>query len=209
MLDAGFRKLATPLLDLAGKLSIKMPVTPNQVTWLGFGLGMVGCLAIVVQLYWLGLIFIIANRITDAVDGAVARKKGITDYGGYLDIVLDFFFYSAVPCAFAFSNPDNSAAAALLILSFVGTGSSFLAYAIICAKRGISTAERGKKSFYYLGGLMESTETTIFFVLFCIFPQYFSILAYILAILCFITLGVRIYAAYEKFSSPSPSAKSD
>lgn len=201
MLDPRFRKLATPLLDLAGRLSMSMPVNANQVTLIGFVLGILGCVAIALQFYLIGLVFVILNRIVDAIDGAVARKKGITDFGGYLDIVLDFFFYSAVPCAFALSNPAFAVPAAVLILSFMGTASSFLTYAIICAKRGISTEERGRKSFYYLGGLMESTETVIFFVLFCLFPQYFPILAYILACLCFVTFAVRIYAAYDKFAT--------
>ncbi|MBE8182123.1 MAG: CDP-alcohol phosphatidyltransferase family protein [Candidatus Portiera sp.] len=201
MLDSGFRKLVTPLLDLAGRLSMSIPVNANQITWIGFVLGLIGCVAIGLQFYLIGLVFVLANRVADVIDGAVARKKGITDYGGYLDIVLDFFFYSAVPCAFAISNPEFGVPAAVLILSFMGTASSFLAYAIICAKRGISTEERGRKSFYYLGGLMESTETVIFFVLFCLMPQYFPILAYILACLCFVTFGVRIYAAYEKFAA--------
>ena len=189
-----------PLLDLAGRLSLRFPIEPNHITWIGFGVGILGCVAIAAQIYWLGLIFILVNRIMDAIDGAVARRKGITDYGGYLDVVLDFFFYSAVPCAFAIASVENAQAAAVLILSFVGTGCSFLSFAIICAKRGISTEERGKKSFYYLGGLMESTETTIFFVAFCLLPQFFSPLAYILAFLCFITFGVRIYAAHQQFS---------
>ncbi len=199
MLDLRIRKLATPLLDLAGRLSMKAPINANQVTWAGFVLGLLGCVAIAFELYIVGLVLILINRIVDAIDGSVARKKGITDYGGYLDIVLDFFFYAAVPCAFAISNQEFAVAAAVLILSFVGTGNSFLAYAIICAKRGISTEARGKKSFYYLGGLMESTETTIFFSLFCIFPQYFEWFAYVLSGLCFITFMVRIYAAYQQF----------
>ena len=201
MLDAPLRKLVTPLLKMIGSWSVALPVSANQFTWGGFAVGMLGCVAIAFGFYIIGLVFIVANRLIDVIDGSVARQKGITDYGGYIDIVLDFFFYSAVPCAFAFASPDNALAASVLILSFVGTGSSFLTFAIICAKRKIDTNERGKKSFYYLGGLMESTETTIFFVAFCLFPAYFSVLAYIFAAICLLTFAMRLYAASQQFSS--------
>ena len=105
--------------------------------------------------------FILLNRVADGVDGAVARASMSTDFGGYLDIVCDFVFYSAVPFAFAVVQPENALASAFLIFSFIGTASSFLAFAILAEKHGISTEIRGKKTFYYLGGLTEGTETTL------------------------------------------------
>ena len=92
------------------------------------------------------MVLIIANRVCDGLDGAVARSAGGTDLGAYLDITLDFLFYSAVPFAFAVADPANAMAAAFLIFSFVGTGSSFLAFAIIAQKRGISTEIREKRA---------------------------------------------------------------
>lgn len=200
MLDAPLRKAVSPWLDLAGDRLARTPLTANAISIGGFVLGMIGCFAIALQFYLVGLAFILLNRLADVLDGLLARHQGITDYGGYLDIVLDFFFYSAVPCAFAFARPDNGSAAALLMLSFMGTGASFLAYAIICAKRGIATEARGKKSFYYLGGLVESVETTIFFVAFCLLPAYFVPLAYLLAIICLVTFGLRVYEGARQFS---------
>lgn len=200
MLDAPLRKLASPLLEIIGRWSVTLPISANQFTWGGFAIGMLGCISIALGFYIWGMIFIIINRLADVIDGPIARQKGITDYGGYIDIVLDFFFYAAVPCAFAFADPTNAPAAALLILSFVGTGSSFLAYAIICAKRNIDTDARGKKSFYYLGGLMESSETTIFFIAFCLLPAYFSVLAYVFAAICLLTFAMRLYASSQQFS---------
>ena len=47
--------------------------------------------------------------------------------------------------------------AACLLFSFIGTGSSFLAYATIAEKTGIDPSFKGKKSIYYLGGLTEGT----------------------------------------------------
>ena len=88
----------------------------------------------------IALLLILLNRVADGVDGAIARRLGSTDLGGYLDILCDFIFYAAVPLGFALARPENGAAAAFLIFSFVGTGSSFLAYAAIAAKRGLESA---------------------------------------------------------------------
>src|SRR5262245_33342796 len=104
----------------------------------------------------------------DGLDGAVARHRGPTDLGGYLDVLLDFLFYAGVPFFFAIGRPDDALPAAFLVFSFVGTGSSFLAFAAVAARRGIATEARGRKSIYYLGGLTEGAETIVAFVAVCL-----------------------------------------
>ena len=135
---------------------------------------MAGAITIAWQQYLLGLILILASRAADGLDGAVARANGSTsDRGGFLDIVLDFLFYSSIPFAFALAAPEqNAVAAAFLIWSFIGTGASFLGYAVIAEKRGISTDARGRKSLFYLGGLTEGAETILFLCLVCLWPQH-------------------------------------
>ena len=138
------------------------------------------------------------NRLCDGLDGAVARRRGLTDLGGFLDIVLDFLIYAVVPFAFALADPAaNALAAAFLIFSFIGTGSSFLAYAIMAAKRGISTELRGRKSLYYLGGLTEGTETIAAFVLACLWPAWFPWIAVVFGLLCWLTTATRIAVAWQ------------
>src|SRR3984957_19018118 len=99
--------------------------------------------ALAFQNYGLALVLIAANRIADGLDGPLARRLGPTDLGGYLDIVLDFFFYAGVPFFFAIGRPETALPAAFLIFSFVGTGASFLAFSALAAKRGLSTDVRG------------------------------------------------------------------
>ena len=125
--------------------------------------------------------------------------RGPTDLGGYLDIVCDFILYSGWAFAFALADPAHAIPAAFLMLSFMGTGSSFLAYAIFAAKRGITTEIQGSKSLYYLGGLTEGTETILIFMAFCLAPQYFPVLAYAFAAACWITTVSRILAAARSF----------
>ncbi|WON77723.1 CDP-alcohol phosphatidyltransferase family protein [Serratia sp. UGAL515B_01] len=188
---------------VAGKFQ-QMGLKADQVTWLGFMLGMCALLLIVSHAYYWALLFIILNRLADTLDGALARLNGPTDRGAFLDITLDFLFYSSVPLGFAIADPVNNALpATVLIYSFIGTGCSFLAFAVIAEKRGIASSTYPSKGFYYLGGLTESSETVLLFLLMCLFPEQFFWLAYGFAALCVITTMTRISAGITLFSSQS------
>ncbi|BAX53144.1 Inner membrane protein YnjF [Photobacterium damselae subsp. piscicida] len=186
-----------PLKTLAA-LPDKLGISANQVTITGFIISLFTLPALAFQRYDLALVFIVINRLLDGLDGAIARRQGITDCGGFLDITLDFIFYSLVPFGFVLADPNNNAiAGAFLIYSFIGTGSSFLAFAIMAGKRNIESPVYKQKSLYYIGGLTEGTETIACFILFCLFPSYFSIIAWIFGALCWVTTATRIWAGYQ------------
>ncbi|MGF1871317.1 CDP-alcohol phosphatidyltransferase family protein [Photobacterium indicum] len=186
-----------PLKTLAA-LPDKLGITANQVTLTGFLIGLLALPSLMLQEYYWALTFIVINRIFDGLDGAIARRQGITDCGGFLDITLDFLFYSMVPFGFVLADPNaNAVAGAFLIFSFIGTGSSFLSFAIMAGKRNIESPVYKQKSLYYIGGLTEGTETIACFVLFCLFPQYFAIIAWVYGTLCWITTATRIWAGYH------------
>jgi len=197
MFDSRLRPLVDPISNRLGRWLVRFGISANMVTVSGGVIGLLAFHALCLGFYQLALAMILLNRIFDGLDGAVARQNGITDLGGYLDIVLDFIFYALIPLGFAIGDPNNALAAAVLIASFVGTGSSFLAFAIMAEKRGISTDIRGKKSLYYLGGLTEGFETILVLVVMCIWPIYFQWFAYIFAGLCWITTSTRIYWALK------------
>ena len=198
MLDARLRRLIDPPLDRLGAPLAARGLSANAVTVAGFAIGLGAAVAIAWRAYLLGLGLLLLNRLCDGLDGAIARRRGLTDLGGFLDILLDFLIYSAVPFAFALADPAaNALAAAFLIFSFIGTGSSFLAFAIMAAKRGIATDLRGQKSLYYLGGLTEGTETILVFVLACLWPAWFPWLALIFGLLCWLTTATRIAVAVQ------------
>ncbi len=151
LMPTQYRLLAAP----AGWLAAR-GVPADAVTLAGFGVGVAAVPLLASGHFGAALWCIAGNRLLDGLDGAVARRAGPTDRGAFLDITLDFFFYAAVPFGFALADPAaNALAAAGLILSFVGTGSSFLAFATIAAKRGLIAPEFPRKGFYYLGGLTE------------------------------------------------------
>jgi hypothetical protein len=56
----------------------------------------------------------------------------------------------------------------------------------------------GSKSFYYLGGITEGTETILLFVLILVFPHWFPAAAYVYGTLCWLTTVGRIGAAVQK-----------
>ncbi|GGP59794.1 membrane protein [Shewanella algicola] len=177
----------------------KKQVQPDQLTLVGFIVGMMAVPFLALQLWYAALFFIVFNRVLDGLDGALARHQNhTTAAGGYLDICLDFLFYAAIPLGFALANPnENALAAAVLLTVFIGTGSSFLAFAIPAEKLHLPRPQFAHKSFYFLNGLTEGTETIAFFVAFCLWPTYFPELAYTFAFLGTITIFTRIHGGYN------------
>lgn len=195
MLDRYTLKLVKPPLQGTAKILACKNIQADQITVVGFLVGMLSVPAIAFHFYWLGFVLIVINRIMDGLDGEVARLTTPTDRGAYLDIVLDFIFYSAVVFAFALANPAiNALAAAALIFSFMGTGSSFLAFAIIAERRNIASMDYPNKGFYYLNGLAEGTETIAALLLMCVFPNWFSPIAWVFFAACVATTTTRVMA---------------
>ena len=200
MFDAKLRPLIDPPLNRLGSALARRAVTANAITFLGLALGLAGAAAISGGYFGAGLGLILANRLLDGLDGAVARANGPTVLGGYFDIVADFAFYVSVPLGFGLVDPANTQAALVLVASFVLTGVSFLAYAVIAAERGARTDAHGRKSFFYSTGLAEGGETIAVFIAFALFPAWFVPLAYAYAALCVLTVFQRSALAIVQFS---------
>lgn len=199
MFDARLRPLIDPPLNSLGRRLAGWGVTANLVTLAGVVLGVGAGIAIAQGYFTLGLVLVLANRLLDGLDGAVARATRLTDFGGYLDIVGDFAFYIAVPVGFAIAAPVNAVPAAVLLASFTLTGISFLAYATLAAKRGEETTAHGRKSFFYNTGLAEGAETIAVFVAMCLWPQHFAVFAWGYTALCGLTVVQRTLAARAHF----------
>lgn len=201
MLDGMARRLVQPALDRAARW-LAPQVTADQVTLAGMALGLVAGGMIWAGQPALALLPLLASRIADGLDGAVARLRGKTDFGGILDIACDFVFYAAVPLGFVLADPAaHGAAGAVLLASFYINAATFLGYAIIAEKRGMQTRERGEKSLYFTAGLLEGTETIVFFVLICALPAWFAPLAYGFAALCLVTAVARLKLAARVFGN--------
>ena len=201
MFDRSVRAVIDPALEKIGQLLAGYGVSANTVTWTGFAFGFIAALLIATHNFGWGLMILLVSRLCDGLDGSVARAtSGSTDMGGFLDIVLDFAFYGAIPFAFIVADPQSNAlAGGLLLLVFYINGASFLTYAMMVEKRGSKITDRGKKSFLYTAGLAEGTETIGVFILFCLFPDWFSIAAYAFSAVVAVTTISRFAMAYKAF----------
>ena len=200
MLDRTARRLIDPTLNRMGRLLAERGYSANMVTLTGLALGLFAAALIALGHPGIALIPLLASRLADGLDGAVARATKKTDFGGYLDIAADFLFYGAIPLAFVLMDPAaHGAAGAYLLASFYFNGTTFLGYAILAEKHDMESREQGIKSLYYSNGLLEGTETIIFFILLCFFAGSFPIMAWIFGTLCFAGGALRLYAARQVF----------
>ena len=204
MIDTFVRPLINPPLNAAARALVRWGIGANAVTAVGLAVGVAAALSIVAGWFALAFVLILVNRIVDGLDGAVARASVSTDLGGYFDIASDYLFYVSVPLAFAVIDPPaNALPAAALLGGFCLTATSFLGFAIVAAKRGLTTQAHGKKSFFYSTGLVEGTETVVFFLLMCALPHAFAKLAWLFAGLCALTAVQRAVLAAKVFRHES------
>ncbi|MCU0902736.1 MAG: CDP-alcohol phosphatidyltransferase family protein [Tabrizicola sp.] len=201
MLDGMMRGVIDTPLNQGGRWLAARGASADAVSLAGLVLGLLA--AALIWAGWSGLVvalILLASRLADGLDGAVARARGKTDFGGYLDIVCDFTFYGAIPLAFVLQDPGaNGMAGAFLLFSFYVNAATFLGYAVLAEKRGMQTRGRGEKSLYFTAGLMEGTETILCFLILVLWPTVFAPLAWIFGALCLITAAARIALAAGRF----------
>jgi phosphatidylglycerophosphate synthase len=201
MLDRTLIDWLRPSLERGAAVLLARGLHADAVTAIGFALGIAAAGAIALRAYAAGLVLMLLSRLCDGLDGALARLTRPTDRGAFLDIALDFLFYASVPLAFAIAEPAQRALpAATLLAAFIGTGSSFLAFAVFAERRGLRSDAYPRKGFFYLGGLTEATETLLCFSLMCLWPDAFALWAYGFAVLCAITIVGRVAAGWRAFA---------
>lgn len=203
MFDAKIRPRIDPVLNAQGARLAARGIRPDQVTLAGLGFGLLAAVLVGLGIMGWALAAILLSRLLDGLDGAVARAGQPSAFGGYLDIVCDFAFYGAIPLAFVVLDPSNGLAAAFLLFSFYVNGATFLGYAVLAEKREMKTEERGVKSLYFTGGLLEGAETIALFVLFCLIPSWFVPVAFVFGGLCLVTAVSRVLLAARVFKGRS------
>ena len=196
MLDTTLRPRIDPYLNqLADQLG-KIGIGPNQITIYGFVVGVIGCIAIGLQSYYFGLFLILLNRLADGLDGAVARYNQKESgekkpFGAYLDIILDMILFGTFVFMFTLGQPEQTAAAAFLLFSFIGLFATSLGGYMVGLK-----GEGTDKPFYHPNRLVEGTEMIVFMTITCLYVEYFSAIAVLFGVFCWITTISRIWFAY-------------
>jgi phosphatidylglycerophosphate synthase len=187
-------RLLTPL---AGPLFAS--IHPNVISVLAMFIGLGSVAAIAGQFYGIGLLLWVINRVLDGLDGVIARVHGKqSDFGGFLDLFLDFVIYLTVPIAFIWAAPatTNLWAGIALLGSYVMNSISWTTLAALLEKRHRQTANR-LTSMEMPTGLMEGAETIVFYTLFYFFPGQLALLFGVMAVLVYYTAAQRVWWAYQ------------
>ncbi len=174
MLDAITRPLKNQILaPLAAPLA---NVHPNFISILGFLTGAYTAW-LAYQGQYVAAFFVWGlSRTLDGFDGVVARAhQKQSDFGGYLDILLDFIVYILVPVGIALATPTQPMliATIALISIFYVNGASWMYLSAILEKRAQGAQVRGETTTVSMpAGLIGGSETVLFYALFLLLPQY-------------------------------------
>jgi phosphatidylglycerophosphate synthase len=198
MLDASIRRLAAPSLDTAARSLARTGLGADALTLAAFLIGVLSILFYAFGLYAGGLLFFVLNRFLDGLDGAVARRVGITDRGEFLDAALSWLVLAAIPFAFVLNAPLGALAASFMILGLL-----FVAVTELGA-RHILSGRRPADVVPAWFILVEKSETALIIVIMTLLPWALSVFAYLFGILCFVSGGVRIAAALVSSGSKAP-----
>jgi phosphatidylglycerophosphate synthase len=189
MLDAPVRRLISSPLDPVAANMARIGFRATTVTLLGFLMGLGGVAFMVTENYPAALLFLALNRICDVLDGMLARVRGPTAIGGFLDATLDILIYALIPFAFALARQQDALAATFLLLGFV-----VAAVPVLGAR--IFSPQQGWRNDFVLCG---HTENFFVVVLLCVAERWmFTPLAYLYGSLCFLSCGISIVYAMRK-----------
>lgn len=226
MLDRQVRRLLTPTLDALGGRLAAAGVRPLAVTGVGWVAGVGACVAVGFGHWTLALVLWLVNRLLDGLDGPIARRRGATDLGGFLDIVADFSIYAGFVLAIAIAVPDARVAALALLTAYYVSGTAFLALSSLIERRrsdpgggnpgdgnpGDDNPGGGEigdeRSLRFVGGLAEGTETVVVYVVFCLFPGHAALIAWIFTAAVSITAAQRIGHGVQILRLPDPDRQS-
>jgi len=149
-------------------------VSPLAISLIGFGAGLAAVPFLLRRQYGAALACWLANRILDGLDGTLARVQGrSSDLGAYLDLLLDFVVYAALPIALALGQPSPLLLVALgfLLGTFYLNAASWMYLAAILERRGRGATATGERTQVTMPpGLVAGTETILFYAAFMLWP---------------------------------------
>jgi hypothetical protein len=126
--------------------------------------------------FWLGLFLILLSRLIDALGRTGAGARELRLAAAFEPIVL-----ASVPFGFALNDPSSALAATLALFGLIAAGASSLF---------ASDSPALKRS--------DVAICVAAFALACLRPQWFALIAYMLALFCFIAAGVRIALVFTR-----------
>ena len=172
MLDDALRPIKERLLAPFA-LATGRTVSPMAVTLVAFATGLASAWFAARGDLGVGLALWGANRVLDGFDGTLARVQGTqSDFGGYVDLLLDFVVYAVIPVGLALSadRHDTFVAGLWLLASFFVNAASWMYLAALLESRMAGAKARGElTSITMPSGLIAGTETVVLFTAFFVF----------------------------------------
>lgn len=201
MLDPVLRPVKDAVLRPVGRRLDA--VHPTAVTGAALLLGVAAAAATWRGAFGVALLLWIGNRVLDGLDGIVARLHGRTsDLGGYLDLVVDFVVYAAIPVAFALrpgADPALGRATIVLLAVFYVNAATWMVLSSVLEKRGRGAAASGESTSVTMPeGLVGGAETAVLYGLFFLLPERLVLLFLVMASLTAVTALQRVWWAVRR-----------
>lgn len=196
MFDRHLRGLKDRLLDpIAGWTS--RVLRPNTLSWIGLCFGLSSAWAAWHGWYDWGFLLFGLNRLLDGLDGAAARIQGTqSDFGGLLDIVLDFVTYSSVVVGLTLGRPASESvlpAALVMMATFYVNAAAWMYLSAVLEKRSAGAADHGEQTTVTMPeGLIGGTESMLVYAAFFFIPGHLRIAFSVFAALVAITVVQRM-----------------
>ena len=205
MFDVRIRRALAPVLDATGRGLADRGVRPGVLTGVGWLLGVGACISAGLALWPLALGLWLSNRLFDGLDGPVARARGATDVGGFLDVVADFTIYAGFVVGVAVAVPQARVACLVLLFAYYVSGTALLAQSSLLERRRNVTIRPDQRSLRFIGGLAEGAETIVVYVLFCLFPASAAGIAWVFAGIVAVTAVQRVVGGVIALRDHEPS----
>jgi phosphatidylglycerophosphate synthase len=125
----------------------------------------------------------------------------VTHLGAYLDIVLDFVVYAAIPVALVVAGRqyDLALAGVFLLASFYINAASWMYLSALLEARGEGAAAHGETTSATIPtGIVAGTETVVFYTLFFLMPSRQAMLFTLMALLVLVNVAVRLHWANRR-----------
>ena len=138
----------------------------------------------------------------DGFDGTLARTQGTqSDVGGYVDLLLDFVVYAAIPIGLVVGVPGMPVALAGLAMlgSFYVNAASWMYLSAVLERRDAGARARGELTTVTMPpGLIGGTETVVLYTLFLALPQHLVPLFTLTTVLVLATAAQRLVWAVRR-----------
>lgn len=191
MLDKSLRQFKERVLH---PMAERLPVSPTVLTLAGLGAGLLTAGAAYTGATPLALVLWGVNRLLDGLDGTVARLHDKqTDLGAYIDILADFTVYALIPAALVAGLGTGYGALVFLLVTFYINAASWMYLSALLEKRRQGAAAQDEMTSATMpGGIIEGTETVLFYTAFLLFPAQVDLLFTAMGVLVAMTIMQRL-----------------